>query len=55
MKSDDRLNSERTRRNARILALYSSAVWPRFMAASTRSLPDCTGRCKWLASSGMSR
>ncbi|MDT4863233.1 hypothetical protein FQZ97_979290 [compost metagenome] len=28
----------------RMRDLYSSAVWLRFIAASTRSEPDCTGR-----------
>ncbi|MCY1442412.1 hypothetical protein D3C76_519900 [compost metagenome] len=38
----------------RSLDLYSSTVWLRFMAASTRSEPDCTGKCRCFTSSGTS-
>ena len=55
MKSEERLKPGRASRTARIFALYSSTVWPRFIMASTRSEPDCTGRCRWLASSGTLR
>ena len=55
MKSDDRATLGRASRNRRILCRYSCTVWPRFIAASTRSDPDCTGRCRWLTSSGTSR
>src|SRR3569833_516990 len=54
MKSDVRQMSGRSARSLRIFALYSSAVWPRFIAIKMRSEPLCTGRCKWLTSSGTS-
>ncbi|MNE47790.1 hypothetical protein D3C80_1422120 [compost metagenome] len=38
----------------RSLDLYSRVVWLRFIAASTRSEPDWTGRCRCLTSSGTS-
>ncbi|CRQ86475.1 Uncharacterised protein [Klebsiella pneumoniae] len=38
----------------RIRDLYSSTVWLRFIAASTRSEPDCTGRWMNFTSSGTS-
>ena len=34
-------------RSRRTLSRYCPRVYPRFMAASTRSHPDCTGRWKW--------
>ena len=52
MKSDVSDTSGRTARTRRILSLYSRMVWPRFIIASTRSEPDCTGRCTWLTSFG---
>ena len=44
--------SGRTARSLRSFCLYSSTVWPRFIAASTRSEPLCTGRCSKLLSFG---
>ena len=52
IKSEEILISGRTARRRRILDLYSMAVWPRFMAIRIRSEPLCTGRCRWLTSSG---
>ena len=46
--------SGRMRRSLRSLDLYSSTVWLRFIIARMRSEPDCTGRCRWLTSSGTS-
>ena len=52
MKSEEILISGRILRRRRIFDLYSSAVWPRFIAASMRSEPLCTGRCRWSTSCG---
>ena len=52
MKSDDSARSGRARRSFRTVRRYSSAVWRRFIAASTRSEPLCTGRCRNGISSG---
>ena len=41
--------SGRTSRRRRIFCLYSSRML-RFISASTRSEPLCTGRCRWFAS-----
>jgi hypothetical protein len=46
MKSELMLMSGRAARTRRIFWRYSSAVWPRFISASTRSEPLCTGRCR---------
>ena len=55
MKSDETLMSGRTSRSRRIFCLYSRIVCLRFISASTRSEPLCTGRCRWFASLGTSR
>ncbi|MNP46174.1 hypothetical protein D3C76_1401520 [compost metagenome] len=47
--------SGRASRSLRIIALYSSTVWVRPIRFSTRSEPHCTGRCRKLTSSGVSR
>ena len=44
--------SGRTARSLRSFCLYSSTVWPRFIAARMRSEPLCTGRCRKLLSFG---
>ena len=48
MKSPDSAISGRARRGSRSMHFRDSlsAVWLRFIAFSTRSLPDCTGRCR---------
>ena len=54
MKSEEMLISGRIFWRRLIFDLYSSAMWPRFIAARIRSDPLWTGRCKWLTSSGTS-
>ena len=52
MRSVEMQMSGRTARSLRSFCLYSSTVWPRFMAARMRSEPLCTGRCRKLLSFG---
>jgi hypothetical protein len=47
--------SGRTARRRRILDLYSSTVCGRFIMVRMRSEPLCTGRCRKLTTSGVSR
>ena len=52
IRSVDMHMSGRTARSLRSFCLYSSTVWPRFIAARIRSEPLCTGRCRKLLSCG---
>src|SRR5258706_9847127 len=53
MKSEDIPMPGLAARSLRAIDLYSRAVYPRFIAASTRAAPDCTGRCTCGASFSM--
>jgi hypothetical protein len=44
MKSPEMAMSGRAARTRSMIRKYDAVLWLRFIALSTRSLPDCTGR-----------